>query len=90
MWRRNRAAIGVAMAAGAAAVAALAWIGTSDAGGDAAQAGTIAFLRDGRLYFMNADGSRQHSAGTPAERFPAWSPDGRRIAFAVHSVSIGR
>jgi Tol biopolymer transport system component len=77
------------MAAAAVAVAALAWIGTSDAGGDAAQADTIAFLRDGRLYFMNADGSRQHSAGTPADRFPVWSPDGRRIAFVVSYIGYG-
>jgi Tol biopolymer transport system component len=48
----------------------------------------IAFVsnRDGNyeIYIMNADGSGQtRLTNTPAEdRYPSWSPDGRRIAFA--------
>jgi Tol biopolymer transport system component len=45
-------------------------------------AGQIAFVRDGRIYRVNSDGSGlvQLSAG-PDDRGPAWSPDGSRIAF---------
>src|SRR5919108_4407042 len=43
--------------------------------------GTIAFVRDGQLWLMNADGKRQRSTGFRADDYPAWSRDGRRIAF---------
>ena len=46
------------------------------------QAGQIAFVRDGRIYRANTDGTGlvQLSAG-PADANPAWSPDGSRLAF---------
>jgi len=43
--------------------------------------GRIAFVRNGRLWLVNADGTRHRSTGFHATDFPVWSPDGRRIAF---------
>jgi hypothetical protein len=40
----------------------------------------IAFVRDGDIAVMNADGSGVVDLGAPGE-FPAWSPDGSRIAY---------
>jgi Tol biopolymer transport system component len=56
-------------------------LGNPAAGGGQATGGTIAFLRNGRLWLMNADGSLQRSTGFHATDYPGWSPDARRIAF---------
>ena len=42
----------------------------------------LAFVRDGGIAVMNADGSNMHviiSSGT----FPAWSPDGTKLAYSA-------
>jgi Tol biopolymer transport system component len=41
----------------------------------------IAFVRDGRLWTMNPDGSNQIRHEVPAGSRPSWSPDSRRIAI---------
>ncbi len=48
----------------------------------APSSGKIAFVRQGRIYVVNSDGTDivQLSAG-PDDEEPTWSPDGRRIAF---------
>jgi TolB protein len=45
---------------------------------------TIAFIRNGRLYFMKGDGSNQRSAGVRASDpvYVWWSPGGRKIAVS--------
>lgn len=53
-------------------------------------ASQIAFVRDGRIYRANTDGTDaiQLTAG-PADSAPAWSPDGRQIAFTRGGEAAG-
>lgn len=51
----------------------------------------IAFVRDGRIWVMNADGSGKHGMTAPAfeDDHPSWSPDGSRILFSRCSAPFG-
>jgi Tol biopolymer transport system component len=43
----------------------------------------VAFIRDRRLYLMDADGANQRRVrGFVVQGFSSWSPDGRKLAFA--------
>jgi TolB protein len=43
--------------------------------------GTIAFVRAGRLAFMNGDGGSQRITAARVTGYPTWSRDGNRLAF---------
>ncbi|WP_245673918.1 MULTISPECIES: hypothetical protein [Actinoplanes] len=47
----------------------------------------LAYLKDGQLWTMNADGSGQRRLTTRAAAGPSWSPDGKWIAFASLSCT---
>ncbi|WP_229069819.1 hypothetical protein [Actinoplanes sp. DH11] len=49
----------------------------------------LAFLKDGQLWTMNADGSGQRRLTTRAADGPSWSPDGKWIAFSSLSCNGG-
>lgn len=51
---------------------------------------SIAFLRDGRLSVLNADGSLEEvTEAVPDMRFPRWAPDGARIlAMTGNDIAV--
>ncbi|MGX6607598.1 TolB family protein [Micromonosporaceae bacterium Da 78-11] len=49
----------------------------------------IAFLKGGRLWTMNANGSGRRQLTTRAASGPSWSPDSKSIAFASLSCTGG-
>ena len=49
----------------------------------------IAFLKGGRLWVMNANGTAKRRLTTRAAAGPSWAPDGNSIAFASLSCSGG-
>lgn len=82
-WPRG---VGTAVAVLAAAVAAAAMPAAAGSVGDTfrGRAGEIAFLRQGDIYAVDGDGRglRLLVASPGLETGPAWSPGGRRFAFA--------
>jgi TolB protein len=49
----------------------------------------IAFLNEGQLWTMNADGSNQRRLTTRPAAGPSWSPDGKWLAFSSLSCTGG-
>jgi hypothetical protein len=53
------------------------------------QNGKLAFVRNGQIWTMNADGSNETPITTTGGLNPAWSPDGTRIAFQSYRDGSG-
>ncbi|HWS37425.1 MAG TPA: hypothetical protein VN408_32440 [Actinoplanes sp.] len=51
--------------------------------------GQLAYLKDGRLWTMRADGSGNRRLTTRTAAGPSWSPDGKSLAFASLSCTGG-
>ncbi|WP_433053682.1 TolB family protein [Dactylosporangium sp. CS-033363] len=49
----------------------------------------LAYLHDGKVWVMDADGANKHQVSDRPAGGPAWSPDGRSIAFAALSCTGG-
>ncbi|WP_426508748.1 hypothetical protein ACPPVO_59420 [Dactylosporangium sp. McL0621] len=49
----------------------------------------LAYLHDGTVWVMDADGGNKHQVSDRKAGGPAWSPDGRTIAFAALSCTGG-
>jgi Tol biopolymer transport system component len=69
------------------------WRGTGntsgcDNGTDATFAGSAPVVCTGNVWIMNADGSGQHQVIANAMK-PAWSPDGRRLAYSLAASVSG-
>jgi len=52
--------------------------------------GKIAFVSDGDLYVMNANGVTRLTNNAANDRQPAWSPDGRKLAFVSNPPATMR
>jgi TolB protein len=55
--------------------------GKPDTSGASRATGTIAFVRAGRLTFMNGDGTARRITKVRVNGYPRWSRDGTRLAF---------
>lgn len=59
-------------------------IATGDQPAWSADGRQIAFVRDGKVFVVRADGTKERRlTGRVQARSPAWSPDGKQLAFAA-------